>query len=310
MNSRTTEIRRLHSRRPRRPLVKASVVALLGFMVAAWFVGDFSQSELLSGQRLANTQRFLGELRPWPIQQLPAGTPLVEQVKIGAIWFAEKWRSRGAEAIATTLAISIVAILLAGCWGGFLSLLSARNLSTAQPFLATGKRPVLALRMAWWLVSFVARTLLTLVRALPEYIWAFILLALFGPSVWPMILALALHNAGILGKLSAEVIENIDPRTPRALRSLGASRMGIIAAYIVPVLSPRFMLYFFYRWESCVRESTVLGMLGMASLGFWIVDARARNMYDDMMFFVICGAILVVLGDLVSALVRYRLRCA
>ena len=84
--------------------------------------------------------------------------------------------------------------------------------------------------------------------------------------------------------------------------------MGIVATSIVPVLTPRFLLYFFYRWESCVRESTVLGMLGMASLGFWIVDARARNMYDDMMFFVICGAILVVLGDFVSAFVRHRLR--
>jgi len=204
----------------------------------------------------------------------------------------------------------IVAILLAGGMSGILSLLGARNLAVARPFLSGGRRPTRRLRLTWSTVYYGARVIMTLVRALPEYIWAFILLALLGPTVWPMILALALHNAGILGKLTAEVIENEEPRTPRALRALGASRTGIIGAYMLPVLMPRFLMYFFYRWESCVREATVLGMLGMASLGFWIVDARARNRYDDLMFFVLCGVLLVVLGDLISAIIRHRLRRA
>ncbi len=152
--------------------------------------------------------------------------------------------------------------------------------------------------------------MLTVVRALPEYIWAFLLLALLGPSVWPMILALALHNTGILGKLTAEVIENVDNRAPSALRGLGAGRLAIVSAALVPLSLPRFLLYFFYRWETCVRESTVLGMLGMASLGFWIVESRAANAYDEMLFFVVCGMILVAVGDLVSAVVRHLLRRA
>jgi ABC-type phosphate/phosphonate transport system permease subunit len=50
--------------------------------------------------------------------------------------------------------------------------------------------------------------------------------------------------------------------------------------------------------------------LGMASLGFWIVESRAANAYDEMLFFVVCGMVLVAVGDLVSAIVRHLLRRA
>ena len=70
----------------------------------------------------------------------------------------------------------------------------------------------------------------------------------------------------------------------------------------------RFLLFFFYRWETCVREATVLGMLGISSLGFWIQDARARNHYDDMFFLILLGGLLVLIGDLVSAAAREWVR--
>lgn len=310
MNPRVVAINRLRAEQPRRPFVAASLIALVLLMAIAWTIGDFSSGEMISDTGFSNAKRFLGELRPWPVQQLPDSASLTVRWETTATWFADRWRARGAEAVATTLSISVVAIIIAGGIGLFLSLFGARNLAVARPFLTSGKRPSRGLRALWALVYGFARAFLTVVRALPEYIWAFILLALLGPTVWPMIFALALHNAGILGKLNSEVIENVDPHTPRALRALGASRAGILSTYLLPVLTPRFLLYFFYRWESCVRESTVLGMLGIASLGFWIVDARARNHYDDMIFYVLCGVILVVLGDLISALVRDRLRRA
>ena len=79
-------------------------------------------------------------------------------------------------------------------------------------------------------------------------------------------------------------------------------------AAVLPVVLPRCLLFFFYRWETCVREATVLGMLGIVSLGFWIQDARARNFYDEMVFFILLGAFLVIIGDMVSTLVRAYVR--
>ena len=49
-------------------------------------------------------------------------------------------------------------------------------------------------------------------------------------------------------------------------------------------------------------------MLGIASLGFWIVDAWARNHYDELFLWVLVGAGLVLIGDAVSALTREWVR--
>ena len=179
-----------------------------------------------------------------------------------------------------------------------------------QPFLADGRPPARTARLAWRGVVGVTRGLLTGLRSLPEYVWAFLLLSLLGPTAWPLVLALALHNAGILGKLGADVVENVDAPAPAALRGLGAGRLAIAFAALVPLSLPRFLLFFFYRWETCVREATVLGMLGIGSLGFWIVDARARTASDEMFFFVVCGIGMVFVGDLVSGVLRHLLRRA
>lgn len=52
----------------------------------------------------------------------------------------------------------------------------------------------------------------------------------------------------------------------------------------------KWLLYFFYRWESCIREATVLGMLGISSLGFWVRETRARDWHDEMLLFVLLGS--------------------
>ena len=83
---------------------------------------------------------------------------------------------------------------------------------------------------------------------------------------------------------------------------------AVIAA--MPVALPRFLLYFFYRFETCVREATVLGMLGIASLGHEIVEARAKHFYDELLLLVAFGVVMVLLGDLASHLARGWIRRA
>ncbi len=130
------------------------------------------------------------------------------------------------------------------------------------------------------------------------------LLTLLGVGAWPAVAALAIHNAGILGKLYAEVAENMEPAASRALRALGAQRSQIAWAAIFPHNLGRYLLYFFYRWETCVREATVLGLLGFVSLGWFIQQARAGVRYDEMLHFVLLGSLLILAGDLISSWAR------
>lgn len=290
--------------RPRSRFVRASLIAFVAMLCLSWFAGGFDFGDAFSARRAANFDRFLTEIRPYPLQGQPWDWG------VAATWAGQQLDDKGWTAALSTLAISLVAIFLAATAGLALALPAARNFATAEPFGPAGRAPT-AWRVAFWRAVVVAtRVVLILLRALPEYIWAFLLIAMLGPSAWPAVLALAVHNAGILGRLDAETVENVDSRTLIALRALGARRSQIAAVGLFPAVLPRLLLYFFYRWETCVREATVLGMLGVVSLGYWIDDARNRGQLDTMLFLILLGAGIVLTGDLVSAVARRMVRTA
>lgn len=304
MSSRREIVAQLRRRRERSPFLRTSLGLLIVGGVASWFAGDMGPGVLLSGRRQANLDRFLGELRPFPLQGRDWDW------RVAWDWATRILQDKGWEAAAITLAISVAAIVMAGLVGGLLALPASRRFASAEPWAPAIPAPSAFVRRSWGLLTVAARGVLLFQRAIPEYVWAFLLLALLGPTAWPAVLALALHNSGILGKLGSEVVDDLDHGAVGSLRGLGAGRLQLALVAIFPLSLSRFLLYLFYRWETCVREATVLGMLGILSLGFWIRDARARNHYDEMFFFVLLGSVLVLVGDLVSGLVRGWLRRA
>ncbi|MEM7586002.1 MAG: ABC transporter permease subunit [Acidobacteriota bacterium] len=301
---RVARVAELHRQRPRDRLARASGLVLVLLVLLSWSSQELRSPDLLSERRVQNLQRFLGELRPYPLQVIDF------DLATAWSWAVEILDERGWEAARRTLAMSVAAIVLAALAGLALTLTAARNFATPEPYLPAPRSPTHGRRWLWRGVVAASRLVQIFIRSLPEYVWAFIFLAVLGPTAWPVVLALALHNAGIVGKLTAEVVENLEPGPLRALRGVGAGRLQIAATGLFPIILPRFLLFFFYRWETCVREATVLGMLGISSLGFWIVDTRARNHYDEMFFFVLLGAGLVLIGDLVSAIARAVVRRA
>jgi phosphonate transport system permease protein len=281
--------------------VRRSAWALALLTVYCWLAGGFRLD--LDERRMSNLRRFLGELVPYPLRDR-------FELHAAGDWVVDLVSERGLEAAVATLAIAVAAICLAGLAGAMLSLPAARNITAPEAFLEDARPPSRAVRAAWAGVVFVTRVLLIFLRSIPEYVWAFLLISMIGPSAWPAVLALAIHNAGILGKLGGEVVENLDDRSLSALRGLGATRRQIVVAAIYPAALSRFLLFFFYRWETCVREATVLGMLGIVSLGYWIQDARARNHYDTMIFLVGIAVLIVLIGDIVSVVARRVVRDA
>lgn len=143
---------------------------------------------------------------------------------------------------------------------------------------------------------------------MPEYLLAYLLLRLLGPTAWPLILGLAIHNFGIIGRLGGELIDNSTLHHTGTLLSQGATRNSSYLFSILPTYFNRFCLYFFYRWETCIRDATILGYLGIASLGFLISDSRARDHYDQMFFYILLGAATVMAGDLLSEVIRRKIR--
>ena len=295
----------LHRKRPVSRLLRWSIAFGVVLVIWAWWAGDFSVADLFSDRRMANLRRFVTvDIIPQAAdgRRLPVG-------EWGG-WAAELLSEHGREAIVTTLAISIAAIVLAWIGSIVLCLPAARTFMRAEPFGHASATRNRKLDLAWRTAAALVRALLILLRSVPEYVLTFLLISLLGVSAWPAVLALAIHNTGILGKLNAEVVENLEEHRLSTLRLAGASRLQVAAVGVYPSALSRFLLYFFYRWETCVREATVLGMLGIVSLGRLVDDAGVARAEDQLVFYVLIGAGLVLVGDLLSAFARHLVRKA
>ena len=296
------EIQALRRARPRSQLLRGTV-AIFGLAVlAVWLSGEIQVGDLLTERRRQNLERFLTvEVVPFPMRQEGGASFTVFWA-----WVSGIWSDRGAAATLSTLWLALAAIVMAAGFGTLISPLAARTLAAPQPYLLEDRDG----RGPWNLVSGGARLLCSGMRAMPEYVLAFFLVNLLPFTAWPAVLALALHNGGILGRLYGDTIENLDPRPLRAWSMLGSRRATLASLAAIPSAVPRYLLYFFYRFETCVREATVLGMLGIASLGSEVVEVRAAHFYDELILLIAFGVGIVLLGDLASHLARGWIRRA
>ncbi|MFE4107648.1 PhnE/PtxC family ABC transporter permease [Almyronema epifaneia] len=206
-----------------------------------------------------------------------------------------------------TVAMSVLAIALAGLGGLVFSFLAAQTIWLAggvlQPIGQKANR-----NLAGWSILGLSRLTLLVARAIPTPIWALVLLYLFFPGILPGALALGLHNFGILGRLMAEVNENTDDRPARSLRTAGASALATILYGLLPENLPRFIAYTLYRWEVCLRETAVVGLVGAGGLGRLLTEQLSSFDYGGLVITLIAFVLLTFSVDLISAALRRAVR--
>ena len=64
----------------------------------------------------------------------------------------------------------------------------------------------------------------------------------------------------------------------------------------------------FYRWEVIMRETAILGILGIATLGFYVDSAFADLRFDRAILLIAITALLNICIDVISRSIRSRLR--
>ena len=152
------------------------------------------------------------------------------------------------------------------------------------------------------------RFLLLVARAVPEPIWALLFLFVLFPGILPGAIALGLHNFGILGRLMAEVTENLDERPLRSLKALGATRPQVFLYGVLPLTLPRFIAYILYRWEVCIRASVIVGLVGAGGLGHLLTEQLSSFDYRGVLATLIIFLGMTLIVDITSAQVRRTLR--
>ena len=146
------------------------------------------------------------------------------------------------------------------------------------------------------------RVLLVVVRSTPEYMLAYLCLQMLGPSMLPAIIALSLHNAGIIGYLMGRHADAI-PYRPDAPRGL-----NLYAYETLPRLYGQFLAFLLYRWELILRESAIFGILGVTTLGFYVDAAISELRLDVAVVLIAATALLTMAVDALSRTLRRSLR--
>ncbi|PNW10391.1 phosphonate transport system permease protein [Microbacterium sp. AG157] len=151
------------------------------------------------------------------------------------------------------------------------------------------------------------RGILNVVRAVPELVYAAVLVAMVGVGALPGILALVLFNVGIIVKLVSESIDATDLGPLEAGRAAGATQTQINRAIALPDTWPAFVSQTLYVFELNVRASTVLGLVGAGGIGLLIDAVRTFYRYDQLSLVIVEILVIVVVLDTVSDAIRRRL---
>jgi phosphonate transport system permease protein len=144
--------------------------------------------------------------------------------------------------------------------------------------------------MPGW-VSWTARGVIALCRAFHPVIVAIVFVKAIGFGAIAGIMALVVASIGFIGKLFAEAIEEISLKQVEAVRATGASFMNVISYGVLPQVLPRFIGFATYQFDSNVRNSTMVGIVGAGGIGAPLFVAFQRFDYD-----VVCAILLAIIA--------------
>lgn len=235
----------------------------------------------------ANVSRFTYEILPWPMRRegfLNGTNDIAFPFEEVRAWVINIFQNEALDGIWQTAVLTQIVLVVTG----LLALVGFTTISRAF-FGAFFRR--------------ISHFTLIVIRTTPEYILAYVFLQLWGPSMLPAIFAIALHNTAILAYLSGQNANLIELR-------LDAPRKKINRYFfeVLPRIYGQFLAFLFYRWEVMMRESAILGILGIYTLGFFIDSAISDDKLDKAVFLIVITALLNMLIDTISHIVRRRLK--
>ncbi len=233
------------------------------------------------------TRFFTYEILPWPMrrQGFLNGTheisfPLI-QIKH---WFVNLFHTEALPGIWSTTVLTQIALVATGLF----TLIAFATI--CRHFFGPVFRKI-------------SHYVLIILRTTPEYMLAYLFVQLWGPSMLPAIVAIALHNGAILAYLTGQNANLIQMPADAPRKKINRYFFQVL-----PRVYGQFLAFLFYRWEVMMRESAILGILGIYTLGFFIDSAIHEDKLDQAVVLIVITAILNMLIDTISQVVRKRLK--
>jgi len=256
------------------------VLGLLALAVCVWLAGH--TAEVSFSKFFENIDSFTSYF--YRISHLENGQWVVSD-PVEWFWGWKKWLALMGE----TLLMAYVGTALGALGALLLCFLASKNITERQ-----------------WLV-FATRRLMEFSRTVPEMVFALIFVAAFSLGPLPGILALAIHSAGALGKLFAEVVENIDMKPVDGIVATGGNWLQKVRFAVMPQVASNFASYALLRFEINVRGAAVLGFVGAGGIGQTLLEVIRKFYYADVSAILVLIIGTVMLIDSLTERVRHQL---
>lgn len=189
-------------------------------------------------------------------------------------------------AVVETLQISIAGLFFGALLGLVLAVLIAGNVQ-APRWASSG-----------------ARSLATMLRSVPELLWALVFVSTVGLGPAAGVYAISLHAAGMIAKLGSEQLEAVDPAPVEAIRLTGASRFAVAALAVIPQGRNNLASLLLYQWECNIRSSAVIGFVGAGGIGQALGIALHLFRYQELATLLIALVLMVFTVDRLSKVLR------
>ena len=252
---------------------------------------------LLAGLALLWPTLVLTEFKPWVLMEPGALKPALNFVgnffpprtdaDFLRLLLRETWR---------TVAIATAGLTLALLLAIPLSLLSVRVLSLSALTGRMAFAPAFLRQCVRWT--------LTVLRSVPELVWALVFVRVVGLGPTSGVLAIALTYGGMLGKVYADILESGDDHATASLMRNGSGRLQAFFYGLLPQNAGELTSYTVYRWECAIRSSAVLGFVGAGGLGQLMDSSMKMFNGSEVASILLVFMALVWLADRMSAALR------
>ncbi|MDX2380046.1 MAG: phosphonate ABC transporter, permease protein PhnE [Acidimicrobiia bacterium] len=182
--------------------------------------------------------------------------------------------------------------------------------------LGTITGSIAALPLALWSTTFgnphtllrgVVRTFNSIIRAIPDLLWALLFVSAVGIGALSGLLALFFFSLAVTTKLTSDTLDGIDMGPVEAANSSGASLTKMLRTAVVPQILPAYSSFVLYNFELNLRASAVLGLVGAGGIGARIEFFRNRGEWEQLWGLVIMFFLVVFVVERISITLRRRL---
>ncbi len=211
--------------------------------------------------------------------------------------------------------VSLLGMFFPPEWSGLADMMQPIGVTAVMAMIATVMGMCLSLPCALAASSNIApapvrqvmRAFIALERGLPQIVQMLLLIAVFGLGAVPGLVALSFGSIGMLAKLLADAIEEIEPQMLEAVEVTGATRSQVIRYAVIPQILPSLLANGLFCFEVNVREGVILGAVGAGGIGY-VMSTSMRSMdYQKACMATLLTLVLVFGSERLSDFFRGRI---